>query len=149
MVDIYPKLKRSEIMSRIRGRDNETTEQRMTSLFKTCRITGWRRNFVLFGKPDFVFRGARVAVFVDGCFWHGCPKPKHAPQPKSRTEWWANKLARNRARDLLVNRTLRKSGWSVVRVWECDLAKAGNWPKITARIKSALRRRHKQKLIGN
>ena len=91
----------------------------------------------MFGKPDFVFRKERVAVFVDGCFWHGCPKPKHAPLPKNRAEWWAAKLARNREHDLLVTRTLRKSGWRVVRVWECDLA-ARHWSRVARRVARAL-----------
>src|SRR5438067_7907249 len=106
-------------MSRIRARGNRDTELRMISLFRQHGIAGWRRNARVFGKPDFVFHRERVAVFVDGCFWHGCPKPRHAPLPKNRAEWWAAKLARNRQRDLLVTKTLRKLGWRVVRVWEC------------------------------
>jgi DNA mismatch endonuclease (patch repair protein) len=79
-------------------------------------------------------------VFVDGCFWHGCPKPKHAPLPKTRAEWWAAKLSRNKDRDRLVNRTLRQAGWTVLRIWECDLAKK-HWPRIARRLLRALRRR--------
>jgi DNA mismatch endonuclease (patch repair protein) len=91
----------------------------------------------LFGKPDFVFRRERVAIFVDGCFWHGCPKPKHAPLPKNRAEWWAAKLSRNKARDWLVTRTLRKQDWKVIRVWECDLSPK-KWALIARRIASNL-----------
>jgi len=72
-------------------------------------IVGWRRGQKLFGKPDFGFRRERVAAFVDGCSWHGCPKPKHSPLPKNNADWWAAKLGRNRERDLLVTRTLRKA----------------------------------------
>ena len=65
------------------------------------------------------------------------PEPKHAPLPKNRAEWWAAKLARNRARDLLVTRTLRKAGWHVLRVWECDLARK-NWSRVARRVIEAL-----------
>ena len=72
-------------------------------------------------KPDFVFKHARLAVFVDGCFWHGCPK--HATQPANNRAFWRRKLAGNQQRDQLVNRSLRKAGWQVLRIWECDLAR--------------------------
>jgi DNA mismatch endonuclease (patch repair protein) len=137
MPDVFTPEKRSAVMARIRGSGNNDTELRMISLLRAHGITGWRRIARVFGKPDFVFRRERVAVFVDGCFWHGCPKPKHAPLPKNRAEWWAAKLARNRERDLLVTRTLRKAGWRVIRVWECDLARK-NWPRIAQRVTKAL-----------
>src|SRR4051812_4642180 len=137
MADVFAPEKRSEVMSRIRSRGNRDTELRMIALFKASRIRGWRRSQPLFGKPDFVFRHERVAVFVDGCFWHGCPKPKHAPLPKARAEWWAAKLGRNKDRDRVVTRTLRRTGWSVVRIWECDL-KPKNWKRIARRIRARL-----------
>ena len=124
-------------MGLIRGKGNKDTELRMMTIFRAHGIIGWRRGSALFGKPDFVFRRERVAVFVDGCFWHGCPKPKHAPLPKNNAEFWAAKLGRNRERDLLVTKTLRKAGWRVVRVWECDLA-AKHWPRVARRVNRAL-----------
>lgn len=108
-------------MSRVRGNGNRATELAMISLFRSHGITGWRRHARLFGKPDFVFPGSRVALFVDGCFWHGCPK--HGEQPGTNAEFWANKLARNRSRDARVNATLRRRGWSVMRVWQHELTK--------------------------
>ena len=123
MPDVFTKAKRSAVMSLIRSRGNRATELRLIALMREHGITGWRRSAPVFGKPDFVFRRERVAVFVDGCFWHGCPKPKHAPLPKTRAEWWAAKLDRNKARDRKVTQTLRKAGWKVVRVWECDLSR--------------------------
>jgi len=72
---------------------------------------------------DFVFREERVAVFVDGCFWHACPK--HSNVPASNRAFWKRKLARNQFRDRQVNRMLRKIGWRVIRIWEHDLAKRG------------------------
>ena len=71
-------------------------------------------------KADFVFRQTRLAVFVDGCFWHACPK--HATQPKNHRAFWRKKFARNKARDRLVTRALRRAGWRVLRIWEHELA---------------------------
>lgn len=106
-------------MSRIRGRGNKGTEQALVSLLRAHKITGWRRNQPEFGKPDFVFPKQRIAVFVDGCFWHGCPQ--HGTLPKNNSAFWHNKLTTNKARDLLVSRTLRKNGWRVLRIWEHEL----------------------------
>ena len=124
-------------MSRIRSSGNKDTELRMISVFRRYQITGWRRGQKLMGKPDFVFRREKVIVFVDGCFWHGCPKPKHARSPKNRAEWWAAKLQKNKDRDRRVTRELRKHGWKVIRVWECDLAPKC-WPGIRRRVIRAL-----------
>jgi DNA mismatch endonuclease, patch repair protein len=137
MPDVFSKEKRSQVMSRIRGSGNKDTELRMIALFRANSLMGWRRGQKLFGKPDFVFRRERVVVFVDGCFWHGCPKPKHGPLPKSRTKWWAEKLKRNTLRDRLVTRTLRKGGWKVVRIWECDLLRNREHHSL-ARIRKVL-----------
>jgi DNA mismatch endonuclease (patch repair protein) len=126
-------------MALIRGKGNRDTELRMIALFRAHGITGWRRGQALFGKPDFTFRKERVLVFVDGCFWHGCPKPKHAPAPKTRAEFWAGKLGRNKERDREVTRFLTRAGWKVIRVWECDLAKQ-HWPRTVRRVGRALGR---------
>jgi DNA mismatch endonuclease (patch repair protein) len=86
-------------------------------------------------KPDFVFTKFKFAVFVDGCFWHGCPK--HATNPKNNRAFWQRKLAGNKTRDRLVNRALRRAGWRVVRIWECELRNTG---RILKRISKALYR---------
>lgn len=67
-------------------------------------------------RPDIVFSGPRIAVFIDGCFWHRCPH--HGTNPKSNQEWWAEKLASNVARDLRHDVDLAAAGWAVVRAWE-------------------------------
>lgn len=121
MPDVFTKAKRSEVMSRIRGKGNRDTELRLIQIFRAHKITGWRRNHTLYGKPDFVFRANRIAVFVDGCFWHGCPK--HATKPKNNAAFWRKKIARNIERDREVFRFLRQAGWRVVRIWEHDLAR--------------------------
>ena len=105
MPDVFTKTKRSEVMSRIRGRGNKDTELALAELMRRARITGWRRNQSMFGKPDFVFPKFKLAVFVDGCFWHGCPK--HETKPKNNRAFWFRKLSSNKARDALVTRTLR------------------------------------------
>ncbi len=81
-------------MALIPSKDNKATELRLIAIFRANGITGWRRNRPLFGKPDFVFRARKLAVFVDGCFWHGCPL--HAPQPKTNAAFWRKNVARQR-----------------------------------------------------
>jgi DNA mismatch endonuclease (patch repair protein) len=135
MVDVYTKTERSELMSRIRSKGNKNTELKMVALFRKNRITGWRRNCKLLGKPDFVFRKERVAVFVDGCFWHGCPI--HGRIPKSNGKFWREKIERNIRRDRKVSRTLRGLGWRVLRVWEHALA-VKKTPATIRRIQRAL-----------
>ncbi len=79
MADVFTKAKRSAVMALIRSRGNRATELRLIALMREHCITGWRRHARVFGKPDLVFRRERVAVFVDGCLWHGCPR--HATMP--------------------------------------------------------------------
>jgi DNA mismatch endonuclease, patch repair protein len=119
MVDVFTKQKRSEVMSKIRGKGNKDTELAMIRIFREYHIAGWRRNQPVFGKPDFIFPKKKIAVFVDGCFWHGCPK--HSTSPKNNREFWEKKLGSNKNRDKLVNRELRKEGWGVIRIWEHEL----------------------------
>lgn len=133
MADVFTKAKRSEVMSRIRGRGNKDTELALAKLFRRHHITGWRRNQPVFGKPDFTFPKVKLAVFVDGCFWHGCPK--HATKPKNNRAFWQKKLMGNKARDQLVTQTLRRTGWRVLRVWEHELAR-----KLQARLVRRIQR---------
>jgi len=134
MADVFTKAKRSKVMSRIKGHGNKDTELALMALFRLHHVTGWRRRQPIFGKPDFIFRKAKVAVFVDGCFWHYCPK--HCRMPAGNQAFWIKKLSANKTRDRLVSRTLRKMGWRVVRIWEHDLAKRG--AKCIQKIKDAL-----------
>lgn len=121
MADVFSKSKRSEVMSRVRGSGNKRTELALAKLLRKHGCKGWRRHQKNFGKPDFVFSKSHLAVFVDGCFWHGCPK--HATMPKSNRSFWCRKLSKNKKRDRLVNHTLRRQGWHVIRIWECRLRK--------------------------
>ncbi|HNU50191.1 MAG TPA: very short patch repair endonuclease [Verrucomicrobiota bacterium] len=119
MADIFSKRKRSEVMAAVRSSGNESTELRFITLMRGLHITGWRRRQKLPGSPDFVFREQRLAVFVDGCFWHGCPK--HGSFPSTRRTFWLKKFASNKARDRDVTRKLRQRGWRVIRIWEHEL----------------------------
>jgi DNA mismatch endonuclease (patch repair protein) len=136
MADVFSPEKRSIIMSRIRGKGNKSTELRLIEIFRRNKIHGWRRGIKLPGKPDFVFREHRVIIFVDGCFWHGCPKIKHSSIPKTRSEWWATKLQNNKKRDRLVTKNLRSKGWNVIRIWECDLDRKDTKPLLSRIIRS-------------
>jgi len=119
MADVFTKAQRSAVMARVRSRDNASTEIRTVELLRAAGITGWRRHSRIFGKPDFVFQKAKIALFVDGCFWHGCPRCKRVPT--SSEAFWRAKIQRNIQRDKKVSRQLRKEGWKVIRVRECRL----------------------------
>ena len=105
-------------MSKIKSRGNKLTELEMIRIFRSHKITGWRRRHRLFGKPDFVFPKSRLAVFVDGEFWHGHPEEK---LPDSNRDFWMKKIERNKKRDELVNRFLQEHGWTVLRFWQNEL----------------------------
>ena len=115
-MDAFNPKKRSWIMAQVKSTGNKSTEQNLLAILREQGITGWRRKYPLYGKPDFTFPKARVVVFVDGCFWHG--HPDKCRIPKTHRTYWEKKIARNVARDRDVTRTLRKKAWKVVRIWE-------------------------------
>ena len=118
-IDILSRKERSLLMSRIRGKGNEKTEVRLARLLRKAGISGWRRHLPIPGRPDFAFRKQKVAVFVDGCFWHGCPRCFRLP--KQNRAFWKAKIEGNRRRDRSVNGRLRRLGWRVIRIKECGL----------------------------
>ncbi len=132
MKDRLTKRERSELMAKVRGYGNKSTELALARLLRVNKISGWRKQIEVRIKktegrsfkvrPDFIFPKLRLAIFVDGCFWHGCPK--HGTQPKGNRAFWKNKFARNQARDRRVNRALRSTGWKVIRIWECALRRS-------------------------
>jgi len=132
MADVFSKAKRSDVMSRIRGRGNKDTELRLAFLLRQNSITGWRRHLPLAGRPDFAFPKHKVAIFVDGCFWHCCPRCVNVPA--SNTDFWLTKLETNVRRDRRVNRELKSVGWKVVRVWEHELRKPEGVMRQIARL---------------
>jgi len=153
MPDVFKPGKRSEVMSRIKGRGNAATEMAMVAIFREAGITGWRRHVELRPmlaqddkshptkngrirvRPDFIFRSVRLAVFIDGCFWHGCSL--HAKKPRQNFEFWSLKLQTNIQRDLVQNRALAGSGWTVLRIWEHELKNSAD---IRARFEEFMRK---------
>lgn len=107
--------KRHYIMSRIKSK-NTKAELRLGAALSSRGIK-YKKWYEVFGKPDIVLLDKKVAVFVDGCFWHGCPY--HWSLPKTNVEFWTTKFRRNRERDAVVNTALDSLGWKVLRFWEC------------------------------
>jgi DNA mismatch endonuclease (patch repair protein) len=138
-MDIYCGSKRSAIMARVRSSGNRSTEMRFAKMLRVGRISGWRRGRRLPGKPDFVFAAERIAVFIDGCFWHQCPLKGHSTLPVSNAEFWRIKLQRNVQRDREVTRILESAGWRVFRVWEHSLESAS--PDVLNSLKRMLAKR--------
>lgn len=125
---------RSMLMSRIRSKGNKSTEQALIQIFQQHKLTGWRRHTELPGRPDFIFRKAKLAIFGDGCFWHGCPKCFR--MPKTNIEFWSKKIAVNKARDRIVRSELEARHWVVLRFWEHQIARRPNW--VAKKILEAL-----------
>jgi len=135
-VDRITKKERSKNMAAIRWRDNISTEVRLMKLFRDKQVSGWRRHVRnVSGKPDFIFLKPHVAVFVDGCFWHGCRKHRRIPQ--TNVKFWTNKIESNRLRDKRNSAKLRRGGWKVIRIWEHEIKK--NPKKTVAKIENALK----------
>jgi DNA mismatch endonuclease (patch repair protein) len=116
---------RSERMGLVAGKRNRSTELRVEQILRANGVRGWTKHPTdVSGRPDFYFPRRRLAVFVDGCFWHKCPTCNRR-LPSSRAHFWRAKLSSNRARDQRVTRKLRQGGFHVMRVWEHALAKPG------------------------
>lgn len=131
MADVFDKEKRSDVMRKIKSKKNKSTELRLIELFKQNNITGWKRNYPVKGHPDFVFQKQRIAVFVDGCFWHGhdcrntCPANNEA--------FWREKREYNIKHDQEITDRFKRRGWTVIRIWECEL-KRKNYEKTLLKI---------------
>ena len=121
MADLYGPEVRSYVMSRIRKTDSKP-EVALRKALWAAGVRGWRLRAKLPGTPDVVFSRARLVVFVDGCFWHGCPRCA-IPTPRSNRRYWGPKIERNMARDTRVRRKLRALGWSVMRLWEHEITR--------------------------
>lgn len=121
MADVFDSKKRSDIMSKVRSNNNKSTELALIKFFKENKITGWKRNYPVKGHPDFVFLDKKIAVFVDGCFWHGhdCRNTR----PSDNAEYWQRKRERNIKHDKEVTAMFENRGWTVIRIWECELKK--------------------------
>lgn len=135
MSDIFNKAKRSEIMKKVRSKNNKSTELKLIQIFKENNIHGWRRNYKVKGHPDFVFLNKKIAIFVDGCFWHGhdCRNTK----PKDNQEYRDKKRERNMKHDKEITEYFENRGWTVIRIWECELKK-DNKNNLLIKIKDVL-----------
>lgn len=121
-MDVHDKATRSYNMSRIRSRNTEP-EIRLRKMLWLCKLRGYRLRARLPGKPDIVFSRAKLAVFIDGCFWHGCPACGDGRMPSSNLSYWTDKRRRNIERDKSRNRELEEMGWKVLRLWEHEVIK--------------------------
>lgn len=119
----------------VRSKKNKSTELRLIEIFKQNEIKGWRRNYPVKGHPDFVFLEKKIAVFVDGCFWHGhdCRNTR----PEDHKEYWQKKREQNAKHDQEVTAMFERRGWTVLRIWECEL-KRENEKKLTERCSQLL-----------
>lgn len=122
MVDVHSKQKRSEIMSRIRGKKTGP-EQAVAAILHKMGIRYCRNVKYLPGCPDFVIRKQMTVIFVHGCFWHRHRNCKRASTPKTNKAFWMEKLTANERRDRRNARKLRSKGWRVLTVWQCRLRK--------------------------
>jgi DNA mismatch endonuclease (patch repair protein) len=119
MDNVSPEV-RSRTMAAVHSSGTRSTERALRARLAQAAFRGWRTNAKdLRGCPDFVFDQQRVVVFVDGCFWHGCPVC--CRMPGSNKAYWNSKVARNQARDRKVRAGLRRDGWRVIRIWEHEL----------------------------
>ena len=119
MADVFTTEKRSDLMRLVKSSKNKSTEQKLIAYFKSARIIGWRRNYTLFGKPDFVFPKKKIAVFADGCFWHG--HDCRNTLSEQNKQYWIKKRDRNTKRDQEVTKSLIEKDWNVIRIWECEI----------------------------
>lgn len=132
MADTVDRRTRSRYMAAVKSTGNLSTEAKMVGILRRGGLKGWRRHLRLPGTPDFSWPKARLAVFIDGCFWHGCPRCYKTP--KSHVTYWRGKVATNRHRDHKVDSSLRRAGWTVIRIWECRLGEAEVIRRIRAKL---------------
>ena len=120
-----PSATTTKVMKAIKSKGNKTTEVKLANLLRLNRLNGWRRGSKLPGRPDFIYPKHKLAVFVDGCFWHGCNTCFKLPA--TNREYWLAKIRNNKARDKRVTREISKVGWESLRIWEHQLEKRPNW----------------------
>jgi DNA mismatch endonuclease (patch repair protein) len=120
MADVHDKATRSYNMSQIKSRN---TKPEML-VRKFLHANGFRYRLhvkALPGKPDIVLPKHRTTIFVHGCFWHGHEHCKYYVVPKTQTEWWLNKINGNIANDVKAIKALKREGWKIINLWECNL----------------------------
>jgi DNA mismatch endonuclease (patch repair protein) len=131
-MDHVSKQVRSKIMATVRSKGNRTTELALARLLWAAGLRGYRKQWPVDGKPDFAWPGLKVAVFVDGCFWHGCTQCKYLP--RTHTSFWRDKIETNQRRDRRVAGRLRRAGWKVIRIKECRVRRESTIRRIAAAL---------------
>jgi DNA mismatch endonuclease (patch repair protein) len=134
MTDIWSQEKRSEVMSRIRGRDTRPERVVRSLLHRLGFTLNAARNRQLPGRPDLVLPKHRCVVYVHGCFWHGHTGCKGFRMPASNVEFWRAKIVGNRARDRRSLRAVRALGWQAVVVWECETRTLASLGRLRDRL---------------
>jgi DNA mismatch endonuclease (patch repair protein) len=130
--------KRSRSMAAVKSKDNSTTERLLRMALVRSGISGWITQVKLPGRPDIYFPKQRIAIFLDGCFWHGCSRCGHIP--KTNTLFWATKIRRNRERDQKNTELLRRQGILVIRAWEHCLQGHDGLGQLLTQIREAASR---------
>lgn len=124
---------RWKTMRAVKGKGTRL-ERRLFSMLVGMGLKGWQKNVgSIVGKPDVVFVSRRVAIFVDGCFWHGCPHCQRK-LPKTNRKYWEQKIKRNVALAKSHNKQLRADGWTVIRIWEHEISKTASAEKIKGKV---------------
>ena len=137
MADVFDKETRSRVMRAVRTAETEP-ENRLATALRALGLRFRRNDAQILGTPDFAFQKARLVVFVDGDFWHGRPWLQDGVAPATNAEFWIGKFEGNRRRDRLVDRKLRRDGWSVLRLWGSDVTR--NAEASAQRVRARLRR---------
>jgi DNA mismatch endonuclease (patch repair protein) len=132
-MDHVSKETRSKIMAAVKSRGNKSTEAALSKLFREAGLRGYRKHWPVDGTPDFAWPGLKVAVFVDGCFWHGC---RCKCLPRTHRKFWMEKIGNNQRRDRRVAQRLRRAGWRVMRVKECVVKRASTLKRIALAVES-------------
>jgi DNA mismatch endonuclease, patch repair protein len=128
---------RLKTMRAVKGKGTRL-ERRLSSMLAGMRVSGWRKNVAdMIGKPDIVFKEDHLVIFIDGCFWHGCPYCNRK-LPETNKEYWEQKIQRNVERAKIQNQKLAENGWSVIRIWEHELRDPNARARIRKEIRQAL-----------
>jgi DNA mismatch endonuclease, patch repair protein len=123
MADVHSKEIRSYNMSRIKGKN--TKPEMLVRRFLHANGFRYRLHVKdLPGKPDIVLPKYKIVIFIQGCFWHGHDHCKYYVIPKTKTEWWLNKINGNKTKDIMNIELLKNAGWQIIEIWECELRPA-------------------------
>jgi len=137
MIDTLSPADREKTMRAVKS-SGTSLERKIWAMLAGMGLTGWKKNCPnVPGKPDIVFLNEKVAIFIDGCFWHNCPICNR-PLPKNNSEYWKEKIKKNQIRDKNINIVLKEQGWLVIRIWEHDINNKKNYHLIRDKITSVL-----------